>query len=183
VEIGRWHRGGYLRAGSYFSWSWNRGGEPTGSIGVRVHGEHSLALQFNITGNDGQQRDASQTIRLAHTPCHYGRSRPWFVCPVCHNRAGVLYLRASRFACRTCQRVAYSSQSCDALDRMWRKQSKLEARLDENWTRPKGMRNRTYEAVLDALDDCEERRNATFVETVARLFGATGLAELENLAV
>ena len=53
VEIGRWHRGGYLRAGSYFSWSWNRGGKPTGSIGVLMHGEHSLALRYNITGDDG----------------------------------------------------------------------------------------------------------------------------------
>ena len=178
IEIGRWHRGDYLRAGNYFSWSWNRGGEPTGSIGVKVHGEQSLALQYNITGDDGQRRDASQTILIDRTMCNYGKTRPWFHCPCCRNRAGLLFLRWGRFACRKCQRVSYTSQSCDALDRTWRRQSKLEARLGEDWERPKGMRHRTYEALIDALEDCERRRNIAFVETAVRLFGAAGLAEM-----
>ena len=180
VEIGRWHRGGYLRAGCSFTWAWNRGGEPTGEIGVLVHGAGSLALQYMV-GSEGQRRDGSQTILLTHTACNYGNARPWFVCPVCQRRAGVLYLRAGRFACRHCQRVSYSSQSCDLMDRMWRKQSKIEGRLGEHWQRPKGMRHRTYTTILDALEDCEVRRNATFIETAARLFGASGLAELEIL--
>ena len=29
VEIGLWHRGGYLRAGRSFTWSWHCGGEPS----------------------------------------------------------------------------------------------------------------------------------------------------------
>ena len=180
VEIGRWHRGGYLRAGCSFTWSWHRGDETTGSIGVRVHGADSLALQYML-GSEGQRRDASQTIRLTRTACNYGNARPWFVCPVCQRRAGVLYMRAGRFACRHCQRVSYSSQSCDLLDRMWRKQSKLEARLGEYWGRPKGMRQRTYQALLDRLHDCKVRRDSAFVETAVRLFGAVGLAELKRL--
>ena len=56
VEIGRWHRGGYLRAGRSFTWSWHRGDEPTGNIGVLVHGADSLALQYMV-GSDGQRRD------------------------------------------------------------------------------------------------------------------------------
>ena len=179
VDIGRWHRGGYLHAGRSFSWRWHRGDEPTGNIGVLVHAD-SLALQYTV-GSDDKRRDGSQTIRLAHTACNYGKSRPWFVCPVCQRRAGVLYMRAGRFACRLCQRVSYSSQSCDMLDRIWRRQSKLEARLGEHWTRPKGMRNQTYQALLDMLNDCEIRRNEAFIETAARLFGALGLAELERL--
>ena len=35
IDVRRWHREGLLRAGQYFSWSWTRGGEPAGSIGVR----------------------------------------------------------------------------------------------------------------------------------------------------
>ena len=66
VEIGRWHRGGYLRAGCSFTWAWNRGGEPNGEIGVLVHGAGSLALQYMVS-SEGQRRDGSQTIRLAHT--------------------------------------------------------------------------------------------------------------------
>ena len=173
VEIGRWHRGGYLRAGCSFTWAWNRGGEPNGEIGVLVHGAGSLALQYMV-GSEGQRRDGSQTILLAHTACNYGNARPWFVCPVCQRRAGVLYLRAGRFACRHCQRVSYSSQSCDLMDRMWRKQSKIEGRLGEHWQRPKGMRLKTYERLTGQLAVCEQRRETAFCQFAARFMAMTG---------
>lgn len=127
-----------------------------------------------MVGSDDQRRDGSQTIRLAHTACNYGKSRPWFVCPVCQRRAGVLYMRAGRFACRHCQRVSYASQSGDVLDRMWRKQSKLEARLGEYWQRPKGMRHCTYDRLIDQLEACEQRREDAFCEFTARFLAVTG---------
>ena len=174
VDIGRWHRGDYLRAGRSFSWSWHCGDEPSGNIKVLVHGADSLALEYMV-GSDSQRRDGSQTIRLAHTACNYGKSRPWFVGPVCQRRAGVLYMRAGRFACRCCQRVSYASQSGDLMDRMWRKQSKIEARLGANWQWPKGMRRRTYEGLIHTLVSSEERREDLLCEFAARLFGRTGL--------
>lgn len=173
VEIGRWHRGGYLRAGSSFTWSWNRGGEPTGSIGVLVHGLESLTLQYTF-GSDGQQHDRSQHVFLSRTSCNYGNYRPWFACPVCQRRAGVLYMRAGRFACRQCQRVSYSSQSCDLMDRIWRKQSKIEARLGDHWQRPKGMRLKTYGQLIDKLADCEDRRETAFCQFTARFMATAG---------
>ncbi|WP_425199249.1 hypothetical protein [Polaromonas sp.] len=168
VEVGRWHRGGYLRAGQSFTWRWHRGDEPTGSIGVMVHGADSLALQYMV-GSDDQRRDGSQTIRLAHTACNYGKSRPWFVCPVCQRRAGVLYMRAGRFACRRCQRVAYASQSCDLLDRLWRKQAKIESRLGKHWQRPKGMRQQTYARLMKVLLHCESERENELAQFAAKL--------------
>lgn len=170
VDIRAWHRGGYLMAGRSFSWNWNRGGEPTGSIGVLVHGRESLTLQYMI-GDDGRQRDGSQPIRLAHTACHYGNTRPWFVCPLCQRRAGLLFMRWGRFACRHCQRVAYSSQSDDGLDGMWRKQAKIERRLGKHWQRPKGMRQKTYDRLKAALWDCEMRRDHAFTVAASRLLG------------
>ena len=180
VEIGRWHRGGYLRDGTQFTWSWNRGGEPTGSIGVHVFGADSLRLLYNIVGDDDQRRDASQTIRIDHTSCNYGGVRPWFLCSVCHRRAGLLFLRAGRFACRHCNRVAYVTQSCDALDRMWRKQAKIEARLGDNWQRPKGMRRHTYDRLIETLVDCEHRRDLAFCAMAARMFGADTLDRINR---
>lgn len=173
VDVRLWHRGGYLRAGRSFSWSWNRGGEPSGSIGVLVHGPDSLALQYR-TGEEDARRDGSQTIRLAHTACSYGNTRPWFVCPLCQRRAGLLFMRWGRFACRQCQRVAYSSQSDDELDGMWRKQGKIEARLGTNWQRPRGMHHRSYEGLLRRLWDLEARRDGAFALAVARLLKAAG---------
>ena len=170
VEIGRWHRGGYLHAGRSFSWRWHRGDEPTGNIGVLVHGADSLTLQYMV-GSDDQRRDGSQTIRLAHTACNYGKSRPWFVCPVCQRRAGVLYLRAARFACRHCQSVAYSSQSEDVMGRMWRVQQKIEIRLGEYQQRPAGMRERTYRTLMHRLSEAEERREVAFGRIACRFLG------------
>lgn len=122
-----------------------------------------------MVGTEHQRRDGSQTIRLAHTACNYGKSRPWFVCPVCQRRAGVLYMRAGRFACRRCQRVSYASQSGDILDRMWCKQSKIEARLDAHLQRPRGMRQKTYGRLMELLEACEERSEHAFVEFAAKL--------------
>lgn len=170
VSIGQWHRRGYLGGPCAFNWHWNRGGEPIGSIGVRVSDRYSLRLIYTL-GSGDEKRDASQTIHLAHSACNFGGSRAWFVCPVCHERAGVLFMRAGRFACRQCQRVAYSSQSDDALDRTWRKQYKLEARLGDDWTRPKGMRQRTYDRLIEALEDCNERRDSAVGLAMASLLG------------
>jgi hypothetical protein len=168
VDIRTWHRGGYLSAGRLFSWSWNRGGEATGSIGVRVRDGNSLDLQYML-GAQGERRDASQSIRLGYTACHYGNARPWFICPVCQSRAGLLFMRWGRFACRRCQRVAYASQSDDQLDALWRRQAHIERRLGAKWQRPKGMRHRTYQRLIADLIDCEERRDAAFAVAASRL--------------
>lgn len=168
VDIRLWHRGGYLVEGRWFSWAWNRGGEPAGSVGVRVHDPHALKLEYMV-GEEGARRDGSQTIRLAHTACGFGGSRPWFRCPVCQRRAGVLFMRSGRFACRTCQRVSYASQSGDVIDALWRRQAKIERRLGEHWRRPKGMRHRTYDRLFAALVDCEERREVALADALVRL--------------
>jgi hypothetical protein len=170
VDIRVWRKQGYLTPGQYFSWAWNRGGEPTGSIAVRVHDAQSLSLLYSV-GAGHDRRDGSQTIALAHTPCHYGSSRPWFVCPRCQRRAGLLFMRWGRFACRRCQKVTYTSQSEDLMARMWRKQGKIEARLGENWQRPKTMRRRTHEAFIEALMACEARRDEAFCDVVQRFLG------------
>ena len=172
VDVRDWHRRGYLSRARAFTWRWNRGGEPSGSIGVHIESRDALSLRYALT-NDGDKREVCERVSLTYRACNFGGSRPWFNCPRCSRRVAVLYMRSGRFACRHCQRVAYSSQSDDALDRMWRKQAKLEARLGENWQRPKGMRHQTYQRLVDRLVDCEERRDAAFCETAIRLFGAT----------
>lgn len=175
VDIRLWHRAGYLAAGRWFSWTWKCGGEPAGSVGVRVHGIDALRLEYMV-GAEGARRDGSQTIRMAQTSCGFGGSRPWFLCPVCQRRAGVLFLRFGRFACRTCQRVSYASQSGDLIDALWRRQAKIERRLGEHWRRPKGMRHRTYDRLFAELLDCEEGRDAALAVALSRLLGRTGAA-------
>ena len=81
----------------------------------------------------------------------------------------MLYLRAGRFACRHCQRIAYASQSGDVCDRTWRKQAKAEAKLGPNWTRPKGMHATTRERLLSIIRECEERRDVALTGYVTAL--------------
>jgi len=174
VDVREWARRDYLRGACTFSWSWSRGDEKTGSISVHVHSPDVLTLRYTLTQN-GEPSNVVDRVTIVRTACPYGGTRPWFKCTRCARRVAVLYLRRGYFACRHCQRVAYSSQSSDVLDRMWRKQSKIEARLDDDWRRPKGMRWPTYERLLDKLAECEAWREEAFVVVAGRLVGLGNL--------
>jgi hypothetical protein len=170
IDVREWARRGYLKSGSSFSWSWTRGDEKTGSIGITVFSAHSLTLRYTFTLN-GEARGIADDVPLIRSQCAYGGSRPWFGCPRCAGRVAVLYLRGGRFACRKCQRVAYASQSEDVLSRMWRKQAKLEKRLGKYWQRPKGMRLQTYEKLRQGILNLEGRRDEALAVFAQRLFG------------
>ena len=170
VDVRVWARQGLLSRARAFSWSWNRGGEPTGSIGVNVIPQSAVRLIYTMT-TDGEKRNIDDRVALIYRPCNFGGARPWFQCPRCTRQVAQLYMRAGRFACRHCQRVAYSSQSEDVMARTWREQRRIETRLGDDWQRPKGMRQRTYERLLDELDDCQERKDLAFNDALARLLG------------
>ena len=165
LDVRRWQREGVLKPGRSGTWQWTNSetGEQVGSIGYRAdHG--SVRLDYSIDG-----KPSGQTVRLGKSSCNYGGARQWFICPVRGERVAVLYLRAGRFACRHCQRIAYASQSQDLLGRMWRKQAKVEAKLGEDWERPKGMHKTTHERLLSIIGDCEDWRNAAFESHLAVL--------------
>jgi hypothetical protein len=169
IDVRVWARKGLLTGNMFFSWSWNRGGEPTGSIGVKVTPQSAVTLEYSLT-YDGERRSISERVELIYKPCNFGGARPWFQCPRCARQVAVLYMRSGRFACRHCQRVSYSSQSEDVMARTWREQRRIEERLGEDWQRPKGMRQRTYERLRDRLSDCEQRRDEAFCLAAQRLF-------------
>lgn len=156
IDVRRWQREGALQAGVSGAWQWtdSETGEQRASIGYRSDGG-SVTLSYSIDG-----RPLAQTLLLSRSACNFGSSRPWFICPIRGERVAVLFLRAGRFACRHCQRIAYASQSDDACARTWRKQAKAEAKLGPEWERPKGMHEATHERLLSVIWGCEERREA-----------------------
>lgn len=164
IDVRRWHREGALQAGVSGAWQWtdSETGEQRAAIGYRSDGG-SVTLSYSIDG-----RHLAQTLRLSHSACNFGGSRPWFICPIRGERVAVLFLRAGRFACRHCQRIAYASQSDDACARTWRKQAKAEAKLGANWERPKGMHEATRERLLATIWACEEMRE----DALARFLSA-----------
>ena len=168
LDIRCWHREGALQPGRSGTWRWtDSDGEERGTIGYRAREGHVL-LDYSIDGVP-----CGQTVNVTHTRCNYGGTRPWFVCPVRGERVAVLFSRAGRFACRRCQRIAYASQTGDAIDRSWRKQYKAEAKLGQNWRRPKGMHRTTYERLMGIIWDCEDLRDiaiAAHIEALLRRY-------------
>jgi hypothetical protein len=168
IDVRLWAKRGYLRDACSFSWSWHRGDEHTGIIGVYVHGPDALTLRYTVSG-EGAARDIAERLGIVNTPCGFGGTRPWFLCPSCARRVCLLYMRGQTFACRLCKGVAYTSQSEDTSGRLWRKQSKIESRLAEHWQRPKGMRQTTYARLRNHLWDLEWRRDELLEELIGRL--------------
>ena len=168
VDVRIWARSGYFDRASYFSWGWNRGGEPSGNITVQALPDSATLIYRIKDSHSGEWQDRRQEVVVVRTACGYGGNRKWFECPVCQRRCELLYLRAYRFACRKCQRVAYTSQSGGPMDRLMQRSHKLQARIDEG--RPKGMRWRTYERIWDRVHEIEELADRHFAARCAALF-------------
>jgi hypothetical protein len=100
-------RGDWLDPFSRYDWVWrtNKGTQQTTvTITVLMDG-----LQVIFPIGDGTR--ARQDVRLTSTFGPQGGKRPWFVCPTCPRRVGVLYHREGLpFRCRTCCKLAYPSQ-------------------------------------------------------------------------
>ena len=75
--------------------------------GPRVDIE-SQACALVVTGSVGRER-VRQRVAIVETACHFGGVRSWFGCPGCGERAVRLFFRGTRFACRKCSRLVYSS--------------------------------------------------------------------------
>jgi hypothetical protein len=138
LDVRRWFSEGALRQGMCGQWVWPASdGSPEARIAFAMR-ENSLHLEYLLNG-----RETHQVVSILKSP-YYGGGRTWFGCPRCGSRVAVLYVRPKGFACRTCNRIAYQSQSEDWITRLWRREEKLQHRLDRDLSRPKGMHRRTH---------------------------------------
>lgn len=165
LDVRRFAAEKLLRAGSW-TWQWLDAatGERVASITV-FGGEQSIVLHYSANSVPVRTE-----VRIIKTPCNYGGARPWFMCPRCGRRVAKLYLRSRYFECRHCHRLSYASQSDDAMGRAWRKQHKVEAKLGEDWQRPKFMHHSTHEKLMDVISQCEEQRDRALVAFVMTHF-------------
>jgi len=164
VDVRRFAAENMLRPGLW-SWSWRDAEtkEVVASITV-MGGEEHMALSYRV----GEESFRAE-VPIMKTACNYGGDRPWFSCPHCRRRVAKLYLKAKHFACRHCHRLNYASQAADPCGRTWRKQNRLQARLDPNWQRPKHMHLATYNRLIEAILACEQERDALIAEALGRL--------------
>ncbi len=168
IDIRRWAREGFLTQGRYFGWQWQQDGETVASIGVRVNQPDMLTLIYRWQNGEDWQ-DETVPIRLAKTSCHFGGHRHWFICPHCGRKAAILYLASGKWYCRKSLKLAYACQSEDQLDRLRRKSTKLEERLNDH-RKTKGMHTATYEKLKDRWIKAEMAWDDMFAIKAASLF-------------
>lgn len=114
---------------------------------LRLSGSINAKAVFK--GNQLVIRDTS--IPLLTTPCHFGGSRYWLGCPSCQKRVGVIYHVDTRWGCRTCHNLKYSTQYESPMASNLMQADKIHKRM--NWVggplngqgdKPKGMHWKTY---------------------------------------
>lgn len=147
VDVRWMHRQGRLAGCGGITFS--IGGERVGSINYS-NDPNVLTLAYTLNGEPGRQY-----VPKLRTPCNYGGWRTWLGCPRCGRRCAVLYLNGRGFYCRLCSRVAYQSQSEDAAGRALSRLHRLEARLGFNGEKPKRMHRRTFERLIQRLEEAD----------------------------
>lgn len=138
-----------------------------------------VRLQYTVNGTP-----KDYVVNLETTPCPYGGSRWWWVCPVSGRRAAKLHLppEAAVFASRQVYDLAYRSQRQVPMDRSHARQRRLYAKLAGQYDyfeqlpprRPKGMRLTTYERLTAEVFAAIERHNAIFRAGASRILARPG---------
>lgn len=166
IDIRHWKRAGMLHRSGGFSWVWSRRGEEVARIEV-YPSPGLVRLVYRVRRNDGPWQPIDETVRLTETPCNYGGSRLWFVCPGCGKRAAKLYGVTALFRCRVCNALPYGSQMESELDKALRRKDKLEARLEhigaDIYLKPTGMHQRTYERIRAGIEAQEQAISGLFI--------------------
>lgn len=164
------HRKGRLAAGQYYSWYWSRDEERVATISVTTF-PGAVELEYTWTPHGYDPRHIRCRVELVRRACRFGGERTWFLCPDCGRMCAVLFgvSRHGNFACRVCQRLAYASEAESPIDRCWRAQRKLEAKLTEDGERPKGMRRGTFERINERWAAIEERKDDLSWPSLLRL--------------
>jgi hypothetical protein len=112
IDAREWNRRGLLRPDQAFSWSWDRGGEPCGSMFVRTEVDAVVLIFRWRNAGDAEWKLVQQRVPIVWTMCHLGGRRPWFRCTAqsggryCGCRVAILYGAGEVFACRRCYGLA-----------------------------------------------------------------------------
>jgi hypothetical protein len=146
----RWlKKQGYLIPHTIGTLKWQRGNKQTG-FAVYYMEADLMIVSFPFL-NGGEWEAVAQKICFDKTPCNYGGSRSWFLCPDCSKRVAVLYGAGKDFLCRHCYKLTYSSQQECREYRLLRKARNIRCRLGGSnnkfmsfpW-KPKNMHWKTY---------------------------------------
>jgi hypothetical protein len=143
-----------------------------------------IHLWYRHRRDGGPWKTESYAVRVVQTPCHFGGSRAWFLCPAvrCGKRVAVLF-GGEVFACRHCYRLRYPSTREAAGDRATRRADVIRTRL--GWkpgvlngmgSKPKWMRWRTFDSLVSEHDDAVQ----CWAGEMNKMFGEVGPDEWDD---
>ncbi len=183
LNLNRLIRGGIVEPGAYsereVSWTNSYAGKiASGFITADMSRPDEGWFRIQIGQLD-------QRIDLVSQPRHFGGRQWYFICPSMNRRVSVLWKPPGthEVACRQRwgRQVAYASQFLGRDDRAQRGKEKINSRLcsiggfDPNeWDlppKPKHMRWKTYNRVVEKFDHYEEILDLGTVDRLAKLLG------------
>lgn len=119
-------------------------------ITVKIHDNRVLLER------EADDKLLTAQINLAKHLCFFGGFRYFAHCPACQQRVTTLHLYKTIFACRRCLKMVYPSQNETLTYRLYKKEKKLKAQLNNDvWTKPKWMRRKTYNHLREQCFEIE----------------------------
>jgi hypothetical protein len=144
LDVRQWQRKGLLEAfRSFICLCWKVDVLPAPNL---------RAKPSRVILSRSDSSSEKRPVWLEWTPCNYGGSRAWFLCPApnCGQRVAILYYGGA-VACRHCRRLAYDSQQRSAKRQALQAAAGIRVMLGGSGSlaepfppKPKGMHYRTY---------------------------------------
>jgi hypothetical protein len=183
-------RAGYLSGMTFGGWQWTCGDGTTASIQI-TGAKDAVTLDYRVRSGGDDWEPVRQRVPIRRTSCRFGGERPWFVCDVaangvyCGRQVAKVYLAGRLFACRHCYRLGYSVQRGGPVDRAHHRLARLHRKLGSDYDgrdgipprRPKWMRQRTYDRVVQQIEAGEDRLNHVFMVGAQRILARIDRSE------
>jgi hypothetical protein len=190
LEVMKLARAGYLTYSMAGGWKWSSSDGTTASIGM-TGGRDAVTLKYRIRSNGEEWQAVDQRIPIHWTTCRFGGERPWFVCDVfangvyCGRQVAKIYASGKLFACRNCYRLGYAVQRGGPMDQAHHRLRRLHGKLGAEYDgpegirprRPKWMRQRTYQRLLQQIEAGEEHLDVVFTAGAQRILARINRSE------
>lgn len=161
IDIRYLRKNRLLEPGSY-TLIWSCGDENAAARASLIVTRQKIIITCRWTDEEtGAPQKMNRVITLSETPCRYGGSRKWLICPRCGHRMVVLVLTPPSVGCRHCLDLSYASQGENVSYRGLRKMNKIADRLqraeyfEEMLLKPKGMHWKTYNRLIEQHDEAD----------------------------
>jgi hypothetical protein len=174
--------------------TWTFSGMPGASHSVIATAGPGAPGEIVLTIVTANGEHHSRKIQVSFTPCNYGKRRAWLHCPQCSRRVFRLFYyphtysgdrHVHYFACRHCYKLTYDLWRERGLSREQSRSRKQQDKAtrwallhgvpfasEKFWAirpkRPKGMRLRTHERLMNRWHDATEKAEGYIDDVMAK---------------